>query len=55
MNRTIPKVLSEHWETATRATDPLEALGASNGFWEQWARWQGTSVTLLLKCRHSGR
>ena len=49
MNRTIPKVLSEHWETATRATDPLEALGASNGFWEQWARWQGTLVAEALK------
>jgi hypothetical protein len=48
MNRTTPKALLEHWETATRATDPLEALGASNGFWEQWARWQGTLVAEAL-------
>jgi hypothetical protein len=49
MNRTVPKALTEHWDTATRATDPLEALGASNGFWEQWAQWQGTLVAEALK------
>jgi hypothetical protein len=49
VNRSTPKILREHWETATRATDPLEALGASNGFWEQWAQWQGTLVAEALK------
>jgi hypothetical protein len=49
VNRTTPEALLEHWETATRATDPLEALGASSGFWEQWARWQGTLVAEALK------
>jgi hypothetical protein len=49
MNRTTPAALRERWETATRATDPLEALRASDGFWEEWARYQGTLVAEALE------
>src|ERR1700738_3522555 len=49
MNRTIPEGLQERWQRATQAPDPLAALNASNGFWEQWATWQGTLVAEAME------